>query len=229
MSNNPKYTEAYTILLDDGLFVQDAIERDEPIFHKIDEFKLRRIYTYIKMFKVMRQMIDDDLCLIRKFDILFDALFEKYCIVALDREWTTKDFLGVQTTINNIKRINDRWTHYYDVINEPEEIVQMNDSDSETYEDIKEEISQKIYTKYHENTIKQKIHLRPFVGAYDIQKESKARTDILNEINEDNEITTKTLLKKVIDMRESSGKEILEMLIKTTNKTITIKFIDEQN
>ena len=227
MSNNPKYTEAYTMLLDDGLFIQDAIERDEPIFHKIDEFKLRRIYTYIKMFKVMHKMIDDDLTYIKKFDILFDALFEKYCILALDREWTTKDFLGVQTTIKNIRRINDRWTEYYEIINQEEQ--PMNDSDSETYEEIKEEINQKVYTKYHENTIKQKIHLRPFVGAFDIQKESKARTDILNEINEDNEITTKTLLKKVIDMRDESGIDILEMLIKTKTKSITIKFIDEQN
>lgn len=227
MSNNPKYTEAYTMLLDDGLFIQDAIERDEPIFHKIDEFKLRRIYTYIKMFKVMHKMIDDDLTYIKKFDILFDALFEKYCILALDREWTTKDFLGVQTTIKNIRRINDRWTEYYEIINQEEQ--PMNDSDSETYEEIKEEINQKVYTKYHENTIKQKIHLRPFVGAFDIQKESKARTDILNEINEDNEITTKTLLKKVIDMRDESGRDILEMLIKTKTKSITIKFIDEQN
>ena len=228
MSNNPKWTEAFLILQQDGIWLQDALERDEPVFKDFDEFKLRRIYTYIKMFKVMRQMIDDDLCLIRKFDSLFDALFEKYAIEALDREWTTKDFLGIQKTLEFMRRINERWTHYYDVINEPDEPVPMTDSDSETYEDIKEEITQKIHTKYHE-TKTPKIHLRPFIAPYDIQKESKRKQDILNEINEDNEITTKTLLKKVIDMRESSGKEILEMLIKTTNKSISIKFIDEQN
>ena len=229
MSNNPKYLEAYMILRDDGIWLQDALERDEPVFRDFDEFKLRRVYTYIKMFKVMHQMIDDDLCLIKKFDILFDALFEKYAIIALDREWTSKDFLGVQKTLKNMNRINDRWTEYYEVINEPDVPVPMTDSDSETYEDVKEEISQKIYTKYHENVIKRRIHLRQFIGAFDIQKESKARTDILNEINEDNEITTKTLLKKVIDMRDENGKDILEMLIKTKTKSITIKFIDEQN
>jgi hypothetical protein len=227
MSNNPKWTEAFLILQDDGIWLQDAVERDEPVFRDFDEFKLRRIYTYIKMFKVMHQMIDDDICLIKKFDILFDALFEKYAIVALDKEWTSKDFLGVQKTLKNMNRINDRLTEYYEIINQDEQ--PMNDSDSETYEEIKEEINQKIYNKTHENIIKQRIHLRPFVGAYDIQKESKARTDILNEINEDNEITTKTLLKKVIDMRDENGKDILEMLIKTKTKSITIKFIDEQN
>ena len=229
MSNNPKWTEAFMILQQDGIWLQDAVERDEPVFRDFDEFKLRRIYTYIKMFKVMHQMIDDDLCLIKKFDILFDVLFEKYAIVALDREWTSKDFLGVQKTLKNMNRINDRWTEYYEVINEPDVPVPMTDSDSETYEDIKEEICQKIYTKTHEDMIKRRIHLRPFVGAFDIQKESKARTDILNEINEDNEITTKTLLKKVVDMRDESGRDILEMLIKTKTKSITIKFIDEQN
>mgnify|MGYP003660566376 CR=1 FL=1 len=229
MSNNPKWTEAGMILQQDGIWLQDALERDEPVFRDFDEFKLRRIYTYIKMFKVMHQMIDDDLCLIKKFDILFDALFEKYCIVALDKEWTTKDFLGVQKTLQYIHRINDRWADYYDAINEPEPRILMTESDDEPYEDIKEEINQKIYNKTHENIIKQRIHLRPFVGSFDIQKESKARTDILNEVNEDNEITTKTLLKKVIDMRDESGRDILEMLIKTKTKSITIKFIDEQN
>jgi hypothetical protein len=216
MSNNPKYTEAYTMLLDDGLFIQDAIERDEPIFHKIDEFKLRRIYTYIKMFKVMHKMIDDDLTYIKKFDILFDVLFEKYCILALDREWTTKDFLGVQTAIKNIRRINDRWTEYYEIINQEEQPI--NDSDSETYEEIKEEINQKVYTKYHEqqDRINLKTNLRPFISPYNIQKESERRTDILNEINEDNEITTK----KVIDISEQ--KQNIEIIIKMKTKTITI-------
>jgi hypothetical protein len=216
MSNNPKYTEAYTMLLDDGLFIQDAIERDEPIFHKIDEFKLRRIYTYIKMFKVMHKMIDDDLTYIKKFDILFDVLFEKYCILALDREWTTKDFLGVQTAIKNIRRINDRWTEYYEIINQEEQPI--NDSDSETYEEIKEEINQKVYTKYHEqqDRINLKTNLRPFITPYNIQKESERRTDILNEINEDNEITTK----KVIDISEQ--KQNIEIIIKMKTKTITI-------
>ena len=231
MSNNPKWTEAFLILQDDGIFLQDSVEREDAIFNTFDEFKLRRVYTYIKMFKVMHQMINDDLCLIRKFDFLFDVLFEKYAIVALDKEWTAKDFLGVQKTLQYMKRINERWTHYYDVINEPDEPVPMTDSDSETYEEIKEEITQKIHTKHYEqqNRINPKIHLRPFITPYDIQKESKRKQDILNEINEDNEITTKTLLKKVIDMRDESGKEILEMLIKTKTKSITIKFIDESN
>lgn len=229
MSCYGKYIEAQDILQIDGIQLQEAVEQDDAIYDRFDEFKLRRIYTYIKMFKIMHRMIDDDLTLVKHFNQLFDALFEKYCIVALDREWTKKDFLGVKTALKNIHRMNDRFIEYYEIINEEAISSEpINDSDSETYEDIKEEINKKIYTKYHE-TKTPKINLRPFISPYDIQKESKQRQDILNEINEDNEITTKTLLKKVIDMRDESGKEILEMLIKTKTKSITIKFIDEQN
>lgn len=221
MSSYGKYIEAQDILQIDGLQLQEVVEQDDAIYDSFDEFKLRRIYTYIKMFKVMNRMIDEDITLIKKFNPLFDALFEKYCIVALDREWTKKDFLYIKSALKNIHRINEKFIEYHDIINNYGMKENMNDSDSDNYDEIKEEMNKKIYIREHNELDKTNhpVNLKPFISPYNIQ----------NEINEDNEITTKTLLKKVIDMRDESGRDILEMLIKTKTKSITIKFIDEQN
>ena len=223
MSCYGKYLEAQDILQIDGIQLQEAVEQDDAIYDRFDEFKLRRIYTYIKMFKIMHRMIDEDLTLIRNFNPLFDALFEKYAIIALDREWTKKDFLGVKTALKNIHRMNDRFIEYYDLINEEQkqEIESINDSDSETYNDVKEQMNKKIYIREYTELDKTNhpVNLRPFISK-DIQKESLRRTEILNEINEDNEITTK----KVIDISEQ--KQNIEMIIKMKTKTITIYISD---
>jgi hypothetical protein len=232
MSCYGKYIEAYDILNSDGIKLQEAVEQEDAIYDRFDEFILRRIYTYIKMFRIMTKMIEEDLTLIKKFNPLFDALFEKYAIIALDREWTKKDFLGVKNALKNIHRMNERWIEYYDIINDiqHDDNSDLTDSNSDVYEEVKEEINRKIFLREYNELDKTNhpVNLKPFISK-NIQKESNRRNDILNEVNEDNEITTKTIMKKVIDMRDESGRDILEMFIKTKTKSITIKFIDEQN
>jgi len=223
MSSYSKYLEARDILSGDGLKLQGAVECNDAIYDRYEELTLRRIYTYIKMFKVMYKMIDEDIELVLKFNPLFDALFEKYAIIALDKEWTKKDFLTVKSTLKYIHRIDEHYIEYYDTLNGGQilEMDNINDSDSDIYEEVKEEINRKLFLKEFNEMDKTNhpMNLKPFIASrpYSIKEESKRRNKILDN---DNEITTK----KVYDV--SDQQQNIEMIIKMKHKTITISIND---